>query len=111
MDIAPFQAKQGGTFLIANGVAASADSFPIDDTCASIALYNSSATAIAFYRITPYPTNTPVAGIAPTVTTDMPVGPGHRIIIYTGTGFKRIRTIASAADGNLYVTPGNGLSF
>lgn len=110
MDIAPFQAKQGGTFLIANAVTASADTFPIDDTCASVLLYNSSATAIAFYRITTNPTNAAYAGIAPTATTDMPLPPGQRCVIYTGTGFKRIRTIASAADGNVYVTPGNGLN-
>jgi hypothetical protein len=110
MDYAPFQAKQGGTFVIANAVAASADTSVIDDTCASVLLYNSSLTAIAFYRITFFPTNALGAGGAPTVTTDVPIGPNSRVVVYTGTGYKKIRTIASAADGNVYVVPGNGNS-
>ena len=101
-----FRPKQGGTFLIANGVAASADTKEIDPRCDEIAVYNSSATAIAFFRVTPFPTSALGSGAAPTVTADMPVAPGEHLRVHVGLGYKKIRTIASAADGNLYITPG-----
>lgn len=107
MEIKPFNPKPGGTFVIANGTSASAD-FEIDQGCDQIVLYNSSASAIVFFRVTCYADNTLGSATAPTVTTDMPVPPGVQMRVTVGRTFKEIRTIASAADGNLYVTPGQG---
>jgi hypothetical protein len=62
-------------------------------------------------RITPFLDSTPPvdgAENAPTVTLGMPVPPGQLIRIRVGAGGKIIRTIASAADGNIWIIPGNG---
>lgn len=107
MDIKPFCPKPGGTFVVANATSATAD-VAIDPDADQVVLYNSSATAIAFFRITTFPSNALGTGAAPTVTADMPVPPGAQIRITCGRGYKEIRCIASAADGNLYVTPGQG---
>lgn len=103
----PFNPKPGGTIAITNATTATADQ-SLDEDCQQLSLYNSSATAIAFFRVTTYPTSSLGTGVAPTVTTDMPVGPGHRIVVTVGRGPKEIRCIASAANGILYVTPGQG---
>jgi hypothetical protein len=103
----PFNPKAGGTIVIANATSATADQ-ALDPDCSQLSLWNSSSTAISFFRITTYPDNTLGTGIAPTVTADMPVGPRERIVITCGRGYKEIRCIASAADGSLYVTQGQG---
>jgi hypothetical protein len=107
MSIRPFAPKAGGTIAITNATSATADQ-ALEPDCETLALYNSSATAISFVRITPYDTNALGTAVAPTVTTDMPVPPAQRVLIRVPYGFKEIRTIASAADGILYVTQGNG---
>jgi hypothetical protein len=106
MDPKPFFAKPGGTILIANAVVSAAGVI-LEESCEQVALYNSSATAISFVRISALslPTDTIPAA---TLTADMPVPPGAQIRVSCAAGFKGIRAIASAADGNLYVTPGNG---
>lgn len=114
MIIKPFQPKTGATFFVANAVAASAPAL-LDETCGQVVLYNSSATALAFFRCQALslPTDAgsnavaPTAGGAPAVG-DIPVPPNQRVRITVGYGFKKFSVIASAADGNLYITPGNG---
>lgn len=104
---AQFTPQWGGTLVIANA-AASAAGVALPTNADMIAIANSSATATAFFRVTQYLDADDVgSGTAATVTADMPVLPSREIRVYVGKGLKSIRAIASAADGNLYVTPGN----
>lgn len=76
-----------------------------------VALYNSSATALTVVRVTTYLDSTPpadAAANAPTMSLGFPVPPGQLIRLRVGPGNKFIRTIASAADGNIWIIPGNG---
>jgi hypothetical protein len=101
----PFQPVGGQTVVIANATTAAAAT--LFSTGSEYAFYNSSATAIAFIRMT----STPIAGdpaAVATITTDMPIPPGALIRLSFGVGRKSLTAIASAADGNLYVTPGHG---
>jgi hypothetical protein len=97
----------GGTIVIANAVA-SAAGVALPPNADKIALANSSGSAIAFFRVTTYLNTADVgSGTAASATADMPVVPGQQIQVFVGNGLKTIRAIASAADGNLYVTPGS----
>lgn len=100
----------GPTTPVTNAVAATAQ-FLLPASCDALVLYNSSATATNFIRVTNYTGSPPAdaAGNAPTVTTDFPVPPTAQIRLYVGPGAKFIRTIASAADGTTYITPGSGI--
>lgn len=113
MTIKPFSPGLQGTFLIANAVTAST---PVALTGGDqVVLYNSSTTATAFVRITPYTANTDtitaftatVPGVAGTPGS-FPVPPMTQIRVTTSHGHKAISAIATAADGNLYVTGGEG---
>lgn len=104
--VKPFNPVGGGTIVVTNsGTATPHTLAEFSDT---FAFYNSSATAIAFIRVTAQPNGSgdPV-GVA-TVSTDMPVPPGAQIRLEFGYGKKSLSAVASAADGNLYVTPGTG---
>lgn len=114
MIIKPFQPKPAGAFLVANAVAASAPA-ALDDTCAQVVLYNSSATATAFWicQNLSLSTDTGPTAVIPTTAQSpavgaTPVPPGARVRLGVGYGPKKFSVIASAADGNLYITPGNG---
>lgn len=101
----PFQPVAGAGVIIANAVAAAtATVFTIGS---EYAFYNSSATAIAFIRMTRSEPGDPTVPAA-TVTTDMPIPPGAFVRLSFGLGRKSLSAIASAADGNLYVMPGHG---
>lgn len=101
----PFQPKGKATLTIANAVAATSPA-ALPDELNQVVLYNSSATAIAFVCITNQTvTSDPAANAA---LTDFPIPPTGQIRITCGYGPKKISVIASAADGNLYVTPGHG---
>lgn len=104
-----FTPKEGASFIIANA-AASAAGVALPSDCDKLVLTNTSTTAIAFVRITYYTNANDVgSGTAATTTTDMPILPSQQIQRTVGKGMlKSIRAIASAADGNLIVTPGNG---
>lgn len=106
MDLRPFQPRPAGTIVIANATSATAAQ-PLDEGCQQVVLYNSSATAITFVVITKLQQagDTP---IVPTTSNGFPVPPGNILRITCDYGRKSIRTIASAADGNLYVSVGNG---
>lgn len=101
----PFQPKPGGTITIANATTPAA-AVALDADSAQFALYNSSATAVAFVRVTS--TDAGATAQAADSTTDMPIPPGAQIRLTFGMGRKSISADASAADGNLYVTAGIG---
>lgn len=109
MDFKTFDPVEGKTTAVANSTSAtSAVVLPVD--CNGVAISNASATAICFVRVTYYDdANNVPTGDAPTVTTDMPILPGQQIRRSVQPGrYKVIRTIASAADGTVYITPGSG---
>lgn len=113
MDMKPFSPALQGTFYIANAVAASTPTMLSGGDM--VVLYNSSATATAYVRIQTLTSNTDVI-TANTATVpgvagspgSFPVPPLAQIRITASHGNKSISAIASAADGNLYVTPGHG---
>lgn len=100
-----FCPKRGGTLTIANAVAASAP-VALGERDSEVMLYNSSATAIAFVRIDVLLANTDAGSNA--TLADLPVAPNTTLVVSPGVGFKTISVIASAANGNLYATPGHG---
>ncbi len=108
MSKAIFVPAEGKTTAVTNATSATAAvAIPYD--CEAVALANSSTTAISFVRITYYGSATDtMTGDAPTATADIPILPGHHIVRYVQKGkHKVIRTIASAADGVIYITPGS----
>lgn len=103
-----FVPAEGRTSTVANSATATAAiELPYD--CDAISLTNSSATATTFVRVTYYNMASEVgAGTAPTTTVDYPIRPASTIVRGVQNGkHKVIRTIASAADGNIYITPGH----
>jgi hypothetical protein len=114
MTMKPFQPKAGGTFFIANAVAASTPA-ALSESCDQVVLYNSSATALAFWRCQSLTLQSdagssavvPTAGGAPAVG-DVAIPPGQQIRLSVGLGPKKYSVIASAADGNFYITTGHG---
>ena len=110
MDFKPFCPAEGATTPVANtGSATAAVVLPFD--CDTVVLSNSSTTATVFVRVTYYASATDtMTGTAPTATTDLPILPNQQIRRFVSPGrHKVIRTIASAADGNIYITPGSGI--
>lgn len=103
-----FIPAEGGTTVVANAATATA-AVEIKFDADAIALTNTSTTATAFVRVTYYNAVSEIgAGVAPTVTTDMPILPQTQIVRGVQNGkHKVIRTIASAADGNIIITPGH----
>jgi hypothetical protein len=97
----------GGTFVVTNATSATA-AVNLPETCQEIALANTSATARVHVFVTPYLDIVTPTGTAPTTSTGMPILPGQLIRVRVGMGRKVIRTIATAADGEIIVTPGNG---
>lgn len=106
MSLVPFNPSRDGTIVIPNATSASTPAL-IAEAGGQIALYNSSATAIAFIKVATIQADAD-AGVNADLTTSMPVPPGAQIRLTIGLGRKKISAIASAADGNLYVTPGQG---
>ena len=106
-----FQPKEGATTRVANSATATPGvALPYD--CDTVVLTNSSTTATVFVRVTQFLDSTlpaDAAANAPTVTTDMPILPNSQIRRAVGEGNKMIRTIASSADGFIYITPGTGV--
>lgn len=98
------------TVPIPNSITATAQ-VVLPSNASEVGLYNSSATALVVVRVTNYLDSTPPAddaSNAPTTSLGFPVPPGQFIRIRVGAGNKIIRTIASAADGNIWIIPGNG---
>lgn len=103
--IKPFNPKAGATLTIANATTPAA-AVALAEDCEQFVFYNSSATAIAFIRVTV--TDAGGAAVAAVSTADMPIPPGAQVRLTFGLGKKSLSVDASAADGNLYVTPGMG---
>jgi hypothetical protein len=102
-----FNPAWGNATVVANSATATAAvNLPI--SCTEVALYNTSATALTVVYVTPYESATVPTGTAPTTSLGMPVPPGQLIRVRVGPGAKVIRTIASAADGNIWIIPGRG---
>jgi len=95
------------TVVVTNATSATA-AVDLPAGCEEIALTNTSATARVHVLATPYFGVVVPAGTAPTTSTGMPILPGQQIRIRVGAGRKVIRTIATAADGSIIITPGNG---
>ncbi len=109
MDVKPFAPAEGKTTTVANATSATAAVvLPYD--CATVVITNGSTTATVFVRVTYYASaSDTMTGTAPTVLLDLPILPSQQIRRGVQPGsFKVIRTIASAADGNVYITPGVG---
>lgn len=103
-----FSPAFNSTINIVNAIA-SATGVALPKNCNALLLTNTSATARAHVNVTPYFSEGDVlpAGIAPTTSDSLPILPNQQIVVYVGPGLNVIRAIATAADGNLLVTPGN----
>jgi hypothetical protein len=113
VDPKPFQPVRTGTFYVANATSASSPA-ALPDSVEQVVLYNSSSTAIAYWACQGLTTSadTGPTAVVPTTTNpgvgDMPIPPSAQIRLSVGYGPKKFSVIASAADGNLYITPGRG---
>lgn len=104
-----FAPAYGNVTSVTNAITATA-AVVLPKNCNMVELYNVSATATVYVRVTAYQDETsPPTGDAPTVTAGYPVGPSQRSRIWVGPGCKLIRTIASAANANILIIPGNGV--
>ncbi len=102
-----FNPAFGTITTVANATSATA-AVDLPRSCDTVALYNTSASAVTYVYVTSYDGITVPTGTAPTATTGFPVPPNQLIRIRVGSGAKVIRTIASAADGNIIIAPGRG---
>lgn len=106
--VRPFQPIAGKSFYVANSATGS-NPAELPEPCNVVALYNTSTTAVAYWRCEPYDTsNTNKATVATTSAGDMAIPPTTQIRLSVGLGRKQFSVIASAADGNLIITPGIG---
>lgn len=104
-----FSPAWGRTTSVTNATSATA-AVVLPKTSDEIALANTSATAVVYVMITPYLDEATVpTGTAPTTSTGFPILPSAQIRLHVGPGLKVIRTIASAADGSIIITPGVGI--
>lgn len=104
----PFTPAWGSTTVVSNSTTATAAVvLPRDRDC--VVLTNTSSTARVHVMLTNYLDEATVpTGTAPTTSTGFPVLPGQQIRLYTGVRCKLLRTIATAADGSIIITPGSG---
>lgn len=104
-----FAPAYGNVTSVTNAITATA-AVVLPKACNMVELYNVSASATVYVRVTAYQDQTsPPTGDAPTVTTGYPVGPSQRTRIWVGPGCKLIRTIASAANANILIIPGTAV--
>lgn len=102
----PFQPVPGGTIKIVNATSASSP-VALPQQADQVALYNNSATALAWVCIGGIDRSTDT-GRSAVVEKDMPLPPGALIRVTCAYNYKTISVIASEADGSVYVTPGHG---
>jgi hypothetical protein len=104
----PFTPAWGSTTVVSNATSATAAVvLPKDRDC--VVLTNTSSTARVHVMLTAYESEATVpTGTAPTTSTGFPILPGQQIRIFAGFGPKLLRTIATAADGSIIITPGSG---
>jgi len=102
-----FNPAWGSTTNVANATSATA-AIVLPKNCNCVVLTNTSTTARSHVILTMYSNeSSPPTGVAPTTSTGVPILPGQQIVVYVGPGLNVLRTIATAADGNILVTPGN----
>jgi hypothetical protein len=102
-----FGPSWGGTTTVTNATSATA-AIVLPTNAQEVLLTNTSTTARVHVMLTTYTGATAPTGDAPTTSTGLPVLPGQQIRVRVGPQGKVIRTIATAADGEIIITPGNG---
>jgi hypothetical protein len=106
----PFNPGANNTIAQTNATSSAGGSLP--DWAAQVVLTNTSATATAYFVCSSLnsPADTGPTAIVPVGATlgSMPVLPGQQIRVSVAKGNKKYATIASAADGTLFITPGEG---
>lgn len=108
MDPKPFAPAWGSSTSVNNAATATV-AVVLPKSCEQIVLTNTSLTARTHVIVTTYVNEASApTGDAPTTSTGLPVLPNSQIRITVGLGPKLIRTIATAADGAIIITPGNG---
>lgn len=96
------------TIAVTNAATATA-AVEIPFNARSVLITNTSLTARVHLLLTYYPDGIiSGSGDAPTTSTGLVVLPGSRICVGLLNGAKVIRTIATAADGTTFLTPGEG---
>lgn len=111
VNVFAFTPKEGATVTVNNATSATAQ-VVLPKDCTEVLLTNTSTSAIVYVRVTSYLDYTPpvdASANAPTTTADFPVLPLSQVRRGVGEGYKFIRTIASAADGTIKITPGSGI--
>lgn len=104
-----FQPAWGATTSVTNATSATA-AVVLPKTCDQVLLTNTSATARVHVYVTTYLDESSVpTGTAPTTSTGLPILPNSQIRVTVGPNCKVIRTIATAADGVILITPGDGI--
>lgn len=95
----------GDTTSVTNATSATA-AVQLPRQCDNVLLTNTSSTARVHVIITPFDGVSAPTGVAPTTSTGLPILPGQQIRIGIDRGGNVIRTIATAADGAILITPG-----
>jgi hypothetical protein len=105
-----FSPAWGSTTSVSNATSATA-AVALPKNCNAVMLTNTSATARTHVALTQYFSegDTVPTGTAPTTSDGVPVLPNQQVIVYVGPGNAVLRTIATAADGNIIITPGTWL--
>lgn len=104
-----FQPAWGATTSVTNATSATA-AVVLPKSCDQVLLTNTSGTARVHVYVTTYLDESSVpTGTAPTTSTGLPILPNSQIRVTVGPNCKVIRTIATAADGVVLITPGDGI--
>lgn len=107
MDKCAFSPAWGSTTSVSNATSATA-AVVLPKNCNAVMLTNTSATARTHIMLTQFANeSSPATGTAPTTSTGVPILPGGQVVLYVGPNLQVLRTIATAADGNIIITPGN----
>lgn len=105
----PFDPGLNNTIEQANATSSAGGSLP--DSAQTVLLTNTSTTATVYWASAAvFEDNNMPNVVVPSGATrgGMPVRPGAQIRVSVPSGRKQYRTIASAADGSLLITPGKG---
>lgn len=105
----PFDPGNNSTIEQPNAITSAGGVLP--ETASTVVLTNTSATATAYFTyVRTDAANTTATAVIPSGSTrgSMPILPNQQIRITVNTGPKAYATIASAANGSLLITPGDG---
>ena len=101
-----FSPAWGSTTNVTNATSATS-AVVLPKGCNAVMLTNASTSRV-HVMLTGYENeSSPPAGTAPTTSTGVPILANQQIIIRVGPGLAVLRTIASAVNGNTFITPGN----